>query len=79
VDVQETYAQCRQRVTKHSNTAPSSSESSKEGAKDAKRHMTRKVAEKHPTPEGPSRKKTSTGPLGTGGHLNIDDEKSSQK
>jgi hypothetical protein len=54
VDVQETHAQRRQRVTSHRNTAMSSSDSSKEGAKDVECHMMRKVARKRPASEGPS-------------------------
>jgi hypothetical protein len=41
--------------------------------------MTRKAARKHPTLEGPSQKRKSTEPLGTGGPLIIDDEESSRK
>jgi hypothetical protein len=37
----------------------------------------RKVAGKRPAVEGSSQKKKSAGPLGTGGPLIIDDEKSS--
>jgi hypothetical protein len=39
----------------------------------------RKAAEKCPTIEGPSQKRKSTGPLGTGGPLIIENEESSRK
>jgi hypothetical protein len=41
--------------------------------------MTRKAAGKHPALEGPSQKRKSTDPLGTGGPLIIDNEESNQK
>jgi hypothetical protein len=41
--------------------------------------MTRKAAGKRPAIEGPSQKRKSTDPLGTGGPLIIDDEESNQK
>jgi hypothetical protein len=41
--------------------------------------VTRKAAGKRPAPEGPSQKRKSTDPLGTGGPLIIADEESSQK
>jgi hypothetical protein len=42
-------------------------------------HVMRKAAGKRPAAEGPSQKRKSTDPLGTGGPLIIDDEESSQK
>jgi hypothetical protein len=41
--------------------------------------MIRKAAGKRPAPEGPSQKRKSMNPLGTGGPLIIDDEDSSRK
>jgi hypothetical protein len=41
--------------------------------------MTRKAVGKGLIAKGPSQKKKSTGPLGIGGPLIIDDEESSQK
>jgi hypothetical protein len=41
--------------------------------------VTRKAARKCPTAEGPSQKRKSTDPLGTGGPLIIDHKESSQK
>jgi hypothetical protein len=41
--------------------------------------MTRKAAGKRPAPEGPSQKRKSIDPLGTGGPLIIDDKESGQK
>jgi hypothetical protein len=38
-----------------------------------------KAVGKCPAPEGPAQKRKSTGPLGTGGPLIINDEESSQK
>jgi hypothetical protein len=41
--------------------------------------MTRKAAGKRPAPEGPSQKRKSIDPLGTGGPLIINDKESGQK